>query len=97
MHDIIGLLAVTGIFVIPSLALAGHFVLRPMLETYLRAKGLDRAPVPVDNARLTQLEERVSQMQESIDRLSEAVDFHMQLQAGAGASAGKGPAQLPGA
>ncbi len=81
-HDIIGLIAVTGLFLIPSLALAGHLLVRPLLEAYLKAKGLDRPPEPVDQGRLTRLEEQMSLMQERMDRLTEAVDFDRQLRAG---------------
>ncbi len=90
-HELIGLVAVTGLFLIPSLALAGHLVLRPLLNTYLKARGLDKPPAPVDDARLTRMEEQMALMPDRLDRLAEVVEFDRQLRAG-----GPGrPPQLP--
>ncbi len=94
-HDIIGLVAVTGLFLIPSLALAGHLLVRPLLETYLKAKGLDRPREPLDQARLTRLEEQMSLMQERMDRLTEAVEFDAQLKAGSSSTAPRLPQGQP--
>ena len=94
-HDIIGLVAVTGLFLIPSLALAGHLVIRPLLDTYLKARGLGQSRDPADDARLSRLEDQMSQMQERIDRLGEVVEFDRQLRAAS--PAGPPPAQLPSA
>ncbi len=98
-HDLVGLVAVIGLFVIPSLALAGHLVVRPIVESILRGRPLPAVPPATDDERMTRIEDRVSQMQDSIDRLAEAVDFHMRLQAGTAAAPvggpGPGQAQLP--
>jgi hypothetical protein len=90
--EIVGFAAVLGIFVIPSLAIFGRFVVRPILDTILKARQLEAAPrSPADDARLTQLEERMTEMQESLERLSDAVDFHMRLQSGAPAATARLP------
>jgi len=91
--EIIGLVAVIGIFLIPSLALAGHLVVRPLLKTYLEARRLDKPHDPADEGRLARLEEQMSQMQERMDRLGEVVDFDRQLRAGSPPA--PPPAQLP--
>ncbi len=93
--NVVGLVAVIGLFVIPSLGLVGHLVLRPMLDTYLKAKGLSQPAAPVDQARLGHIEEQLSQMQERMDRLTEAVEFDAQLRAGAGTTAPRLPQGQP--
>ncbi len=94
-HELIGLVAVTGLFLIPSLAIAGHLVVRPLLETYLKARGLSKPHDPADDARLARLEEQMSQMQERLDRLGEVVEFDRQLHASRSGSAPQLPPSTP--
>lgn len=79
--EIIGLAAVLGIIVIPSLGLTARFALKPIVESVLRLReALDRNRPAPDNERMARLEERVSQLGDTVDRLADTVDFHMQLQ-----------------
>ncbi len=91
--DIVGLVAVIGVILIPSIGLTARFALKPIVESLIRLReSFDTQRTSVDGQRLQLLEQRVTDMQDSIDRLSDAVDFDKQLRAGTAATAA-----LPGA
>lgn len=78
--EIIGLVAVLGIFVIPSLGLTARFALKPIVESVLRLRdALDRQRPTVADQRLELLEQRMTEMQHAVERLEETVEFHAQL------------------
>ncbi len=84
-HDLAGLVAVTGIFLIPSLALFTRFALRPIVESIARLRGLPEAPAavaPPDDGRVAALEEEVRQLRESLERVTALVEFDAQLRGG---------------
>lgn len=78
--EIIGLVAVLGIIVIPSLGLTARFALKPIVESVLRLRdALDRQRPSVEVQRISLLEERVTDLQHTVEQLAESVDFHAQL------------------
>ncbi len=93
--DIVGLVAVIGVILIPSIGLTARFALKPIVESLLRMReAFDRQGASVDAQRLTLLEQRVTDMQESMERLSDAVEFDRQLRVAnppAGALPGANP------
>lgn len=85
-HDLVGLVAVTAIFLVPSLAIFTRFALRPIVESIARLRGLPEAPAPpapADDGRVAALEEEVRQLRESLERVTALVEFDAQLRAGA--------------
>jgi len=84
-HDLVGFVAVTAIFLIPSLAIFTRFALRPIVESIVRLRGLPAAPgvlPPADDGRVAALEEEVHQLRESLERVSALVEFDAQLRVG---------------
>lgn len=79
--DIEAILAIIFILGVPSMALATHLVLRPLIREYARLKGLkaDRAEV---EARLAQIEDVVHDLDRQVNRLLEAERFRRELEAG---------------
>ncbi len=91
-HDLVGLVAVTAIFLIPSLAVFTRFALRPIVDSVARLRGLPEAPAvpaPPDDARVAALEEEVRQLRDSLERVTALVEFDAQLRRPAE------PARLP--
>ncbi len=91
-HDFVGLVAVTAIFLIPSLAIFSRLALRPIVESIARLRGLPQAestPAPADDGRIAALEEEVHQLRDSLERVTALVEFDAQLRRPAE------PARLP--
>jgi len=81
--ELIGFLAMIFVLGIPSLSLAAHFVLRPMVRDIVQALGRGKeAPDPAFAARLERLEERLDRIGELTERLAEAERFRRELEAG---------------
>ncbi len=80
MIPLLGIIFVLGV---PSVALATHFVLRPMVRDIANAI---RAPKEdAETARrLVRLEERFNELEQNVTRLVEAEDFRRQLESGRG-------------
>jgi hypothetical protein len=79
--NIEAILAIIFVLGIPSMALATHVVLRPLMREYARLKGLkaDRDEIEV---RLTRLEDVVHDIDRQVNRLVEAERFRRELEAG---------------
>lgn len=81
--ELIGFLAMIFVLGIPSLSLAAHFVLRPMVRDIVQALGKGKAaPDPALAARLERIEERLDRIGELTERLAESERFHRELEAG---------------
>ncbi len=79
----IPILAIIFVLGVPSVALATHLVLRPMVRDIANAI---RAPKEDTGTarRLAQLEERFNELEQNVTRLVEAEDFRRQLESGRG-------------
>ncbi len=79
----IPILAIVFALGVPSVALATHLVLRPMVRDIANAI---RAPKEdAETARrLVRLEERFNELEQNVTRLVEAEDFRRQLESGRG-------------
>jgi PP-loop superfamily ATP-utilizing enzyme len=79
--DIEAILAIIFVLGVPSMALATHVVLRPLIREYAKLKGLkaDREEV---EARLAQIEDVVHDLDRQVNRLLEAERFRRELEAG---------------
>lgn len=79
--DIEGILAIIFLIGVPSMALATHVVLRPLIQEYARLKGLKIEKDEVD-ARIAQLEDVVHDIDRQVNRLVEAERFRRELESG---------------
>jgi L-fucose isomerase-like protein len=81
LEEIAGILAIIFVIGVPSLALATHVVVRPLLREYVRMKGLKADKVEVE-ARIAQLEDVVNDIDRQVNRLLEAERFRRELETG---------------
>ena len=73
---IVGLVAVVGLILIPSLGLTARFALKPIIESMLKIReALDRSRAPAEDARLTALETRLGSLEDAVERIA-AVKAH---------------------
>ena len=81
---LIPITAITFVLGVPSIALATHFVLRPMVRDVVGAiqANKPRALSEDVDRRLAKLEDGFSQIETQVTRLVEAERFHRQLEAG---------------
>ena len=83
---LIPMLAIFFIFGVPIMAVATHFVLRPLVRDVIGAIHGRKAEEAADmQRRLDRLEEAVLDQGRQVDRLVEAEAFRRQLEAGGGA------------
>lgn len=75
------ILAIIFVLGVPSLALATHLVVRPLIREYAKLKGLkaDRGEL---EGRLARLEDVISDIDRQVDRLVEAERFRRELERG---------------
>jgi hypothetical protein len=79
--DIEAILAIIFVLGVPSMALATHVVLRPLIREYARIKGLKSDKEEIE-ARMTQLEDVVNDLDRQVNRLIEAEQFRRELESG---------------
>ncbi|NIR43144.1 MAG: hypothetical protein GWN99_04310 [Gemmatimonadetes bacterium] len=79
--DIEAILAIIFVLGVPSMALATHVVLRPLIREYARLKGLKADKEEVE-ARMAQLEDVVHDLDRQVNRLLEAERFRRELESG---------------
>ncbi len=79
--DIESILAIIFVLGVPSMALATHVVLRPLIREYAKLKGLkaDREELEV---RMAQIEDVVHDLDRQVNRLLEAERFRRELESG---------------
>ncbi len=77
------ILAIIFVLGVPSLALATHLVVRPLIREYAKLKGLsaDRSEL---EGRMARLEDVVQDIDRQVDRLVEAERFRRELETGGG-------------
>ena len=86
--EIEGILAIIFVLGIPSMALATHLVIRPILRDFAKLKG-DKASRDELEGRIAQIEDVVRDLDREVGRLVEAERFRRELEAG------KRPHSLP--
>ncbi|UCC73842.1 MAG: hypothetical protein JSV86_04585 [Gemmatimonadota bacterium] len=79
--DIEAILAIIFVLGVPSMALATHVVLRPLIREYARLKGLKVDKDELE-ARMAQLEDVVHDLDRQVNRLLEAERFRRELESG---------------
>ena len=79
--DIEAILAIIFVLGVPSMALATHVVLRPLIREYAKLKGLKMDKDEVE-ARMAQLEDVVHDLDRQVTRLIEAEQFRRELESG---------------
>ena len=79
--NIEGILAILFVLGVPSLALATHLVVRPLIREYAKLRGLASDREETD-ARIAQLEDVVHDLDRQVGRLLEAERFRRELEAG---------------
>lgn len=79
--DIEAILAIIFVLGVPSMALATHVVLRPLIREYAKLKGL-KADKDEIEARMVQLEDVVHDLDRQVTRLIEAEQFRRELESG---------------
>ena len=79
--DIEAILAIIFVLGVPSMALATHVVLRPLIREYARLKGLKSDKEEVE-ARMAQLEDVVHDLDRQVNRLLESERFRRELETG---------------
>lgn len=79
--EIEGILAIIFVLGVPSMALATHLVLRPLIREYAKLKGMkvDRGEL---EGRLARLEDVIADIDRQVDRLVEAERFRRELERG---------------
>jgi L-fucose isomerase-like protein len=79
--DIAEILAIVFVLGVPSMALATHLVVRPLVRDFLRMKEakVDREEL---QARIARLEDIVHDLDRQVGRLVEAERFRRELEAG---------------
>lgn len=88
MEEIAGILAIIFVLGVPSMALATHLVVRPLIREYGKLRGLKEDKDQIE-ARMTQLEDIVHDLDRQVNRLLEAEQFRRELESG-------GRRELPG-
>ncbi len=79
--DIQAILAIIFILGVPSMALATHLVVRPLIREYARLKGLKADKAEIEG-RMAQLEDVVHDLDRQVNRLLEAERFRRELESG---------------
>jgi len=79
--DIEAILAIIFVLGVPSMALATHVVLRPLIREYAKLKGLKSDKEEVE-ARMAQLEDVVHDLDRQVNRLLESEQFRRELETG---------------
>jgi hypothetical protein len=79
--EIEGILAIIFVLGVPSMALATHVVLRPLIREYAKLKGLKSDKQEVE-ARMAQLEDVVHDLDRQVNRLLESERFRRELESG---------------
>jgi len=81
---LIPIVAITFTVGVPAIALAAHFVLRPLVRDIVGAIQTDKQrALPADiEQRLERLEESYGRLESSVTHLIEAERFHRELEAG---------------
>lgn len=79
--DIEGILAILFVLGVPSIALATHLVIRPMIREFAKARG-EKAGRAELEGRLARLEDAVYDLDRQVGRLLEAEQFRRELEAG---------------
>ncbi len=79
----IPILAIVFALGVPSVALATHLVLRPMVRDIANAIRAPKEDTETPR-RLANLEERFNELEQNVTRLVEAEDFRRQLESGRG-------------
>lgn len=81
VEDITGILAIIFVLGVPSMALATHLVLRPLIREYGKLRGLKEDKDEIE-ARMAQLEDIVHDLDRQVNRLLEAEQFRRELESG---------------
>ena len=81
MEEIAGILAIIFVLGVPSMALATHLVLRPLIREYAKLRGLKEDKDEIA-ARMTQLEDIVHDLDRQVNRVLEAEQFRRELESG---------------
>jgi hypothetical protein len=79
--DIEAILAIIFVLGVPSMALATHVVLRPLIREFAKMKGL-KADKDEIEARMLQLEDVVRDLDRQVNRLIDAERFRRELESG---------------
>lgn len=83
---IIGMMAVFGLIVVPSLGLTARFALKPIVESIIKMRdALDYQRPVLEDPRVSALQQEVIELRETVDRLAAAAEFDAQLRVGAAA------------
>ncbi len=77
--DIEGILAIVFLLGIPSMALATHLVLRPLVKDVLKLKGQKASRAELEG-RLAQMEDVVHDLDRQVHQLVEAERFRRELE-----------------
>ncbi len=77
--DIEGILAIVFLLGIPSVALATHLVLRPLVKDVLKLKGQKASRAELEG-RLAQMEDVVHDLDRQVHQLVEAERFRRELE-----------------
>jgi hypothetical protein len=75
------ILAIIFVLGIPSLALATHVVVRPLIREYAKLKGIKAEKEQIE-VRMAQLEDIVHDLDRQVNRLIEAERFRRELEGG---------------
>lgn len=81
--EIEGILAIIFVLGVPSMALATHVVLRPLIREYAKMKGLQIDKDGLE-ARMAQLTDVVHDLDRQVHRLEDAEQFRRELESGRG-------------
>lgn len=79
--DIEAILAIIFVLGVPSMALATHVVLRPLIREWARIKGLQHDRDEIE-ARIDRLEDVVHDIDRQVNRLVDAERFRRELETG---------------
>jgi hypothetical protein len=75
------ILAIIFVLGVPSLALATHVVVRPLIREYAKLKGIKAEKEEIEG-RMAQLEDVVHDLDRQVNRLIEAERFRRELESG---------------
>jgi len=81
--EIEGILAIIFVLGVPSMALATHVVLRPLIREYAKMKGLQVDKNELEG-RIGQLTDMVHDLDRQVHRLEDAERFRRELESGRG-------------
>lgn len=91
MEFLIPIVAIFFLIGVPVMAVAAHFVLRPLVRDIITAiRGKDVERLEELDVRLYRLEATLTEQSEQLDRLLEAEAFRLRLESGS--QVGAGPA-----